>query len=115
LKVERVGRQDNFFELGGHSLLAVRAVEFMRRAGWQTDVRGIFMTPVLAQLAASIGGESGKVEVPPNLIPSGCEAITAEMLSLVELTTEEIERIVSGVPGGAANVQDIYPLAPLQE
>src|SRR5438045_2656133 len=34
---------------------------------------------------------------------------------LIVLTAEEIELIVSGVPGGVGNVQDIYPLAPLQE
>jgi amino acid adenylation domain-containing protein len=115
LKRERVGRHDNFFELGGHSLLAVTLIERMRRAGLSADIRALFTTPTLAELAATVGGESGAVEVPPNRIPAGCAAITAEMLPLVRLSAEEIGRIVDTVPGGAENVQDIYPLAPLQE
>ncbi|MHB8461146.1 MAG: non-ribosomal peptide synthetase [Vulcanimicrobiaceae bacterium] len=48
-------------------------------------------------------------------LPEDCEQITPEMLSLVSLQPEQVERIVERVPGGARNVQDVYPLAPLQE
>ena len=116
LRLPRVGRNDNFFELGGHSLLAAKMLEGMRRAGLQTDVRTIFAAATLQDLARAAAGQTDDAfEVPPNLIPADCESITPEMLPLVSLSQSEIDLIVATVPGGAVNVQDIYPLAPLQE
>jgi amino acid adenylation domain-containing protein len=115
LGVERVGINDNFFELGGHSLLVMRVIDRMRRAGLQANVRTFFSLPTIAAVAIAVDDESDVVEVPANLIPTGCGAISPEMLPLVELNPEQIERVVRAVPGGSANVQDIYPLAPLQE
>ncbi len=115
LKVERVGREDNFFELGGHSLLAVTLIEQMRRKGLRTDVRALFSAPTLRELAEEVSGEEAALAVPESCIPAGCERIRPQMLPLINLTESEIDGIVAQVPGGVGNVQDIYPLAPLQE
>ena len=137
LGVERVGRSSNFFELGGHSLLALTLVERMRAAGIRAQVRELFEQPLLSAFAdalaqaqaaalarAEAGGNAGEgagegaydeIAIPPNGIPDGCTHITPEMLPLVQLTQAEIDSVAGQTPGGMANVQDIYPLAPLQE
>ena len=97
LQVQQIGRHDHFFELSGHSLLAVQLVQRMRQVGLRADVQVLFGQPTLAALAAA--SEYGEMDAP----------------ELAALDPENLARIVASIPGGAANVQDVYPLAPLQE
>lgn len=112
--LERVGVNDNFFELGGHSLLGMTLIERMRREGLPSDVRSLFANPTPGALS-SVLDQGDRIEVPPNLIPHDCVFITPEALSLADMAQAEIDRVVTSVPGGASNVQDIYPLTPLQQ
>ncbi|MGQ6623678.1 amino acid adenylation domain-containing protein [Serratia sp. IR-2025] len=114
LGIERVGRHDNFFELGGHSLLAVKLMAQLRRVGLSAGVQTLFTAPTLSTLAQTLVTQQ-EVSVPANGIQPGCASITPEMLPLAALSQAEIDAVVAQVPGGVANVQDIYALSPLQE
>jgi len=118
LGVTQVGRDDNFFELGGHSLMVVSLLERLRTQGLSLDIRTAFSAPVLSEMAlrlTDVEAEDDALSVPPVGIPEHCTQITPEMLPLVSLTQDEIAAVVATVEGGVANVQDIYPLSPLQE
>ena len=113
LGLEQVSAEDSFFELGGHSLLAVSLAQRLRERGLAVAVRTLFAAPTAAELAATAG--QAEIEVPPRRIPDRAEIITPDMLPLADLTQDHIDTITTSVPGGAANVADVYPLAPLQE
>ncbi|KAG0003104.1 hypothetical protein BGZ65_002028, partial [Modicella reniformis] len=114
LHLDRVSRNDNFFALGGHSLLAVRMVERLRGFGLAIPISHLFKSPTLRVLAQSIHRHHEQV-TPANLVALNTTTITPDMLPLIDLTQTEIDLIVKQIPGGVANVQDIYSLSPLQE
>src|SRR6266513_1592938 len=62
-------------------------------------------------------GSARRAEIlaPPVLIKPDSPVITPDMLSLIDLNQEDIHQIIEHVPGGIANIQDIYALAPLQD
>ncbi|KAK3807086.1 MAG: hypothetical protein J3Q66DRAFT_392743 [Benniella sp.] len=114
LQLERVSRNDNFFALGGHSLLAVKMIERLRRIGLTLAVSALFKTPTLSALVQSLDVHH-VCEAPTNLITPQTTTITPEILPLINLSQTDIDHIVKCVPGGIANIQDIYALSPLQE
>ncbi|MDC9613220.1 amino acid adenylation domain-containing protein [Xenorhabdus khoisanae] len=114
LEVEKISRHDSFFALGGHSLLAVRMIERLRSMGLGISVQALFQHPTLNVLAQSLS-QHCEIKVPDNGITPDTSVLTPEMLPLIDLTQGEIDCIVDQVPGGLANIQDIYALLPLQD
>ncbi|MCF5741321.1 amino acid adenylation domain-containing protein, partial [Pseudomonas syringae] len=116
LDIEQVSRHDRFFELGGHSLLAVSLIDRLRKQGLNLSVSNVFTAPSVREMAHAISQNTQTLfHAPANRIPAGCTQLTPDMLPLVELSAAQIDLIAAAVPGGAANIQDIYPLAPLQQ
>ncbi len=116
LSVDKVGLDDNFFKLGGHSLLVMQMLSCLKQYDLQVAVREVFEEKTLASLAAKLEPVSEEAfKVPANLIPVNCTEITADMLPLISVSSNELKKIISLSPGGEESIQDIYPLSPLQE
>ncbi|WP_328369807.1 non-ribosomal peptide synthase/polyketide synthase [Streptomyces sp. NBC_00445] len=96
LKLDEVGIDDDFFMLGGDSITSIGVSSRARRAGLDLGPRDVFEHRTPAALAAA------------------ATPVTAarELSSSFALTTEETKRVhrLSPYP-----VEDIWPLAPLQE
>ncbi|HEX4714677.1 MAG TPA: amino acid adenylation domain-containing protein, partial [Ktedonobacteraceae bacterium] len=97
LGLERVSVEDNFFQLGGDSILSIQLVSRARRAGLVLTARDIFQhqtIEVLARVASQARATQTTLGGP-----------------LVALSHSEIQRIEERY----GRVDDILPLAPLQE
>ncbi len=120
LHQKNCGIHDNFFELGGESLSAARFTAILLdAAGISIPVRWLFEAPTPVELAERIRSSGHCSEpllpIPVNSILPGTNRITPDLLPLIHLSQAEIDHILTTVEGGAGNIQDIYPLTPLQE
>ncbi|KAG0195678.1 hypothetical protein BGX28_000898, partial [Mortierella sp. GBA30] len=114
LRVDQVSRHDSFFALGGHSLLAAKMLDHLRRVGLTVPVRELYEYTTLSALSRSVRIYE-RASIPSNLLRPESEALTPEMLPLIDLKQSDIDHIISKFPGGLSNIQDMYSLSPLQE
>ncbi|MGW1723523.1 non-ribosomal peptide synthase/polyketide synthase [Streptomyces sp. NPDC002306] len=96
LRLDEVGIDDDFFMLGGDSITSIGVSSRARRAGLELNPRDVFAHRTPAALAAAA------VSAAP----------ARPLTSAFALTAEETERVHRLSPGP---VEDIWPLAPLQE
>jgi amino acid adenylation domain-containing protein len=102
LKVEQVGLHDNFFELGGDSILSLQLVSRAHRAGLKITAQHVFSHPTL-------GGLAEVAVALPVAAASTDETRTPQLLAGPDLQE------LSSKLGLGGEVEDAYPLSPLQE
>lgn len=118
LGVPGVARHDRFFDMGGHSLMAIAMVDRVRRMGWSLNVRQVFATPCLADLASTMDPLTG--DTSPSAVSGTSRVargsrITPEHVPYAGLDQAALDTLVGSFPGGADTVADIYRLTPMQE
>ncbi|MDV3438226.1 non-ribosomal peptide synthase/polyketide synthase [Pseudomonas otitidis] len=98
LRVERVGLNDNFFELGGDSIVSIQIASRSRQAGLEVSPRLVFENQTIAQLAAALAGLAPAIE-------------QAQPITRVEVSAERR----AALPVAESEIEDVYPLSPMQQ
>ena len=102
LGISQVGRNDNFFELGGDSILSLQIVTKARRTGWKITPRQLFERQTVAALAQV----TEMISEPVIEEPQPMSARLEDYLNAEVITT---------LPFGNDEIEDIFPLSPTQE
>ena len=114
LGIEKIGIYDNFFELGGHSLLVVQLISRLQALDFHIHVKDIFAGPTIASISDKLSSISSVYSVPANGIKVTSDSIIPSMVPLLDFNQSDLDKIVAMLPCGVSNIEDIYPLSPLQ-
>ncbi|PHM27328.1 non-ribosomal peptide synthetase [Xenorhabdus budapestensis] len=110
LGIKKIGRHSHFLQSGGHSLLTMKMMLELRRRGFMVDAHTLYQYPVLSELSVQLQEGSRQRNI------SEKESVGTETpVPWTELSQAEIELLSAAIPGGIANIKDIYPLGPLQQ
>ncbi|PTR20184.1 amino acid adenylation domain-containing protein [Pseudomonas sp. GV085] len=100
-EVPQIGMQDNFFELGGDSIVSIQAVSRARKAGLSISPKDVFSHPTLAELATVAQPLTADQTIPTLVAPAAKIELSEAQYQALELTADEVE--------------DVYPLSPMQQ
>lgn len=122
---------DNFFSLGGNSLAVVKVVSKAKKAGLSMMAHQFYASPTIAELAAMHYQEVARAasafdteqnvkqvanhSASSNAAHKALDETELDTFAEETLSISERESIYQHIPGGADNIECIYPLAPLQE
>jgi len=101
LGLERVGVHDNFFALGGDSIIMLQIVAKAARAGLKISRRNLMAFQTIAELAATVSAQSADAPLEARSASAG-------------LPTQRVEALAGVAPTGR-DIEDAYPLSPLQQ
>ncbi|MEI5640044.1 MULTISPECIES: amino acid adenylation domain-containing protein [unclassified Pseudoalteromonas] len=117
LNNDAISTSSSFYELGGHSLLALNVQSMFKQHNLSISIADILSPVSIQQISLNVKqlDEQEEAFVPPRNLIADNEDVTVEQLNMVDLTERELSGLLNKVPGGKANIADIYPLSPLQE
>ncbi|BCL77705.1 hypothetical protein ccbrp13_01700 [Ktedonobacteria bacterium brp13] len=106
LGLREVGIHDNFFESGGDSILAIQIMLRAQGRGLHLRSKDLFVHQTIAALATVVGQtavNSAEQGLAPGVVP---------LIPIQHwLTQEQMDRVI----GERRDIEDIYPLSPMQQ